>query len=86
LTVIIGISITNYKNFTFRALILGLVASFFVIALLSFFVIYTKIGRKIDKDKTRNLFFKDRRDKPSKTLNKTLKTLKTVSKYPPATQ
>jgi uncharacterized membrane protein len=53
--VIIGISIANYKNFTFRGLIIGLAASFVIIAAISWFCIYTKIGRKLDKNKTKDI-------------------------------
>ena len=55
LGVIIGISVVNYKNFTFKGLIIGLITSFIVIAAISLFCIHTRIGRKLDKNRTKNI-------------------------------
>lgn len=56
--VIVGISMANYKSFSIRTLLTSLLVSFFIIAVLSLFLIHTKIGRKIDKNKTRYAYDK----------------------------
>lgn len=51
--VLAGVSIANYRNFSIKNLLVGLVISFIFIVLLSLFFIRIKIGRKIDKNKTK---------------------------------
>lgn len=56
--VIVGICVVNYKSFSIRDLLISLFVSLFIIASLSLFFIHTKIGRKIDKNKTRDAYDK----------------------------
>jgi uncharacterized membrane protein len=56
--IIAGISIANYKNFSIKSLVVSLAISFLFIASLSLFFIHTKIGRKIDKNKTKDMYDK----------------------------